>query len=147
MLYNKTILKHFRHPKNQGSLKNPDGLGEVGNPVCGDIMRLYIKVKKQGQKEIISNIKFETLGCAAAIANSSVLTEMVKGKTLAQALKVTRNDVIKKLGGDVPKSKIHCSMLAVDALKKAVEDYRHKNIKTLKHKNIKTNCFNALMFL
>jgi nitrogen fixation NifU-like protein len=115
-----------------GVIKKPDGLGEAGNPVCGDIMKLYLKIKKQGKKEIIAEVKFETLGCATAIANSSVLTEMIKGREIKDALAISCQDIIKKLGGDVPKIKIHCSFLAQEALKKAVENY-HKNTRTLKH--------------
>ncbi|MFA5358902.1 MAG: iron-sulfur cluster assembly scaffold protein [Patescibacteria group bacterium] len=126
MLYNKTIIDHFTHPRNQGKIKNADGVGEAGNPICGDIMKIYLKVKKQGSKEIISNIKFQTLGCATAIANSSVLTEIVKGRDVKDALKVTNKDLIKKLGGDVPRAKIHCSFLAKEALEAAVKDYQSK---------------------
>jgi len=117
-------MNHFIHPKNQGKLKDADGVGQAGNPVCGDIMKIYFKIKKQGKKEIVSNIKFETLGCATAIANSSVLTEAVKGKSLEEAMKITNKDLIRALGGDVPKLKIHCSFLALEAFHKAVKDYR-----------------------
>jgi nitrogen fixation NifU-like protein len=123
MLYNKKIMQHFLHPKNQGSIKNADGVGQAGNPVCGDIMKIYLKVKNVKGREVISNIKFETLGCATAIANSSALTEMVKGKTIEQALKITHQDIVKELGGNVPKIKIHCSFLAREAFKKAVDNY------------------------
>lgn len=117
-------MDHFLHPKNMGSLEMPDGEGEVGNPVCGDVMKVQIKVK-DGK---IIDIKFKTLGCAAAIASSSVLTELAKGKTLEEASKITRDDVVKALGG-LPSQKIHCSVLAQEALKKAIEDYYHKNDK------------------
>ena len=122
-------MKHFRNPKNQGSLKYPDGVGEAGNPLCGDIMKMYLKVEKRGKKEIISNAKFETLGCAVAIANSSVLTSMIKGVEIKKALKITHQDIIKKLGGDVPKLKVHCSFLAREALKKAIENYENNKAK------------------
>ena len=112
-------------PKNQGSMKNPDGFGTVGNPRCGDIMTVYIKVKKLKNKEIISDIKFETLGCAAAIATSSMVTEMAKGKNLDDAFKITRQDVADELEG-LPPLKMHCSNLAEGALKRAIEDYRSK---------------------
>lgn len=119
-------------PKNQGSMKNPDGVGMVGNPKCGDIMTVYIKVKKNKPRkasprgeEIISDIKFETLGCAAAIATSSMVTEIAKGKTLDKAFQITRSDVADKLEG-LPPLKMHCSNLAEGALKRAIEDYRSK---------------------
>ena len=113
-------------PKNQGSIKNPDGFGTVGNPRCGDIMTVYIKVKKIKNRETISDIKFETLGCAAAIATSSMVTEMAKGKTLDKAFDITRQDVADKLEG-LPPLKMHCSNLAESALKRAIEDYRSKS--------------------
>ena len=114
-------MDHFKNPRNMGNIENPDGTGQVGNPICGDVMKLYIKV----QDNKISEIKFETLGCGAAIATSSMITEMAKGKTLEEALKISRDDVTKKLGG-LPPIKIHCSNLASDALKKAIEDYKNK---------------------
>ena len=117
-------MDHFKNPRNQGELKSPDGVGEVGNPVCGDMMKIYIKVDKNKKgEEIIEDIKFQTLGCGAAIASSSVLTEMAKGKTIKNALKITREQIADKLGG-MPKEKIHCSILAAAGLKKAVADYR-----------------------
>ena len=120
-LYSKKVLEHFRNPKNLGEIKNPDGIATVGNPVCGDVMKMFIKVK--GNK--ISAIKFQTLGCAAAIATSSVVTEMVKGKTLWEAKMIKEGEVIKSLGG-LPKQKIHCSVLAVRALKQAIENYENR---------------------
>jgi len=125
MNYSKKVLKYFMKPKNQGSMKNPDGVGMVGNPRCGDIMTVYIKVKKIKDQEIISDIKFETLGCAAAIATSSMVTEIAKGKNLDDAFKITRQDVADKLEG-LPPLKMHCSNLAEDALKRAIEDYGSK---------------------
>jgi nitrogen fixation protein NifU and related proteins len=113
------------NPKNQGRMKNPDGFGTVGNPACGDIMAVYIKVKKSKGKEIISDIKFETLGCAAAIATSSMVTEMAKGKSLDDAFKISRHNVADELQG-LPPAKMHCSNLAEGALKRAIEDYRSK---------------------
>jgi nitrogen fixation protein NifU and related proteins len=107
-------------------MENPDGFGTVGNPRCGDIMTVYIKVKKSENKEIISDIKFETLGCAAAIATSSMVTEIAKGKNLDDAFKITRQDVADKLEG-LPPLKMHCSNLAESALKRAIEDYRSKS--------------------
>lgn len=117
-------MDHFKNPRNQGEIKNPDGVGEVGNPVCGDLMKIYIKVgkNKKGQ-EIIKDIKFQTLGCGSAIASSSMLTELAKGKTLDDALKISREEIAEKLGG-MPKEKIHCSVLAAAGLKKAVANYR-----------------------
>jgi nitrogen fixation NifU-like protein len=121
-IYTKKVLETFKNPHNYGTMKNPDGVGTVGNPTCGDVMKLYIKVDK---KEVIKNIKFETFGCVAAIATSSIITDMVKGKTIEQAMKITKDGVVDKLGG-LPKIKYHCSVLAVDALHKAVEDYNAK---------------------
>jgi len=124
--YSEKVKQHFLHPKNVGEIKNPDGVGEVGNLACGDIMRLSIKVKKKNNNEIIKDIKFKTMGCAAAISTSSMITEMAKGKTLEEAEKITRNDVAQELEG-LPPIKMHCSNLAADALKKAIQDYRKKN--------------------
>ena len=118
------VKKHFFHPKNVGEIKNADGIGKVGNPTCGDVMAIYIKVKDNR----ISDIKFKTFGCTAAIATSSILTEMAKGKTLDEALKITRDDVANELGG-LPAIKLHCSNLAADALREAIKDYRSKKNK------------------
>jgi len=123
-MYTKKVLDHFRNPRNIGEIKDADGVGTVGNPVCGDVMTIYIKVKN----DKIDDIKFKTYGCAAAISSSSIATEMVKGKTLDDALKLTRNDVANELGG-LPAYKMHCSNLAADALHKAIEDYRKKKSK------------------
>jgi nitrogen fixation protein NifU and related proteins len=124
MQYTETLMDHFKNPRNQGEIKNPDGVGEVGNPVCGDMMKIYIKVGKNKKgEEIVEDIKFQTLGCGAAIASSSMLTEMAKGKTIEDALKISREEIAVKLGG-MPKEKIHCSVLAAAGLKKAVADYR-----------------------
>ena len=133
-MYSKKVLQYFMKPKNQGSMKNPDGFGTVGNPKCGDIMTVYIKVKKSKNREIISDIKFETLGCAAAIATSSMVTEIAKGKTLDKAFQITRSDVADKLEG-LPPLKMHCSNLAEEALKRAIEDYRSKAEIEVKRKN------------
>ena len=121
-LYSKQVMKHFKNPKNIGKIKDPDGVGKVGNIVCGDVMMFYIKVKK----DMISDIKFQTFGCVVAIAVSSALTEMVKGKSVKYAMKVTNQDILKKLG-NVPSLKIHCSVLAADALHEAIYDYFSKN--------------------
>lgn len=120
-MYTEKVKCHFLHPRNVGEIKNADGVGTVGNPTCGDIMTIYIKVKD----DKIKDIKFKTYGCAAAIASTSVATEMVKGKTLNEAMKLTREDVAKELGG-LPAVKMHCSNLAADALKKAIENYRNR---------------------
>lgn len=121
MQYSKKVIKHFMHPKNVGKLARADGIGKVTSPVCGDSMILYIKVKNNK----IKDIKFQTMGCAAAIASSSILTEMVKEKTIRQAEKITRKEIVKKLGG-LPPRKIHCSVLAAKALQEAVKDYKRK---------------------
>lgn len=120
-MYTKKVMEHFTSPKNMGEIKNADGIGTVGNPVCGDLMTIYIKVKDNK----IKDIKFKTFGCGAAIATSSMITELAKGKTLDEAKKITRNDVAKNLGG-LPPVKMHCSNLAADALKKAIENYLEK---------------------
>jgi len=123
-MYSDKVLDHFQNPHNQGQIPDASGIGEVGNPVCGDIMKIYLKIKDN----VIEDIKFETLGCGAAIASTSMLTDMVKGKTINEALKITKQDVADELGG-LPKVKIHCSILAVDGLKKAVEDYKQSQNK------------------
>jgi len=129
MQYSKKVIEHFTRPHNQGIIKNPSGVGMVGNPVCGDLMKIYIKVDKNNQgEEYIKNIKFETLGCASAIATSSMITELAKGKTLDEALKITRNDVADALEG-LPPIKMHCSNLADDGLHQAIKDYQNKNKK------------------
>lgn len=125
MMYSKKVLQHFRNPKNFGEIKKPDGYAKVGNIVCGDIMKLYLKIRKKNSKEYIKDIKFQTLGCGAAIATSSVLTEMVKGKSLEEAEKVRGEEVVKALGG-LPSFKLHCSFLVVKALKKAIKNYKKK---------------------
>ena len=119
--YSKKVQQHLRNPKNVGEIKNPDGVGKVGNPVCGDIMELYIKVKDG----VIKNAKFKTFGCGAAIATSSMVTELVKGKTVEEALEISNSAVAKALGG-LPPIKMHCSVLAEEALKSAIEDYLRK---------------------
>lgn len=118
-MYNKKIMQLFLKPKNMGKMKNPDAVGKVGNPLCGDQMYVYIKVKDNK----IKDIKFQTFGCAAAIATSSMITELAKGKTLDKAMKITRDDIAKELGG-LPKIKLHCSNLAANALHKAIENYK-----------------------
>ena len=125
-MYSKEVMKHFLHPKSLGKIKNPSGVGNAGNMICGDVMQLFIKVKEDKTgKRIISDIKFQTFGCVVAIANSSMVTTMVKGKTIQEALKITKDDVLKRLG-KVPPIKIHCSILAIDALDEAIYDYLTK---------------------
>ena len=119
--YSKELMKHFKNPKFVKKLKSPDAVGEVGNLRCGDIMRLKIKVSDNK----IKDIGFQTFGCPAAVASSDVTCELAKGKTLEQAKKLTKDDIIKKLGG-MPSIKIHCSVLGIQALKKAIEDYERK---------------------
>lgn len=125
--YSKKVLEHIRHPKNMGEIKNPDGVATVGNPVCGDIMRLYLKVEKKNGKEYIKDAKFQTLGCGAAIATSSILTTMIKGKRLDETKRITNKGIAEALGG-LPSSKIHCSVLAEEAVHKAIADYLKKNV-------------------
>jgi len=126
--YSKKVLDHIRHPRNMGEIKNPDGVATVGNAVCGDIMRLYIKVGKKNGKEYIKEARFQTLGCGAAIATSSIITTMVKGKPLEEAEKISEKAIAEALGG-LPPVKFHCSVLAAEALKKAIENYRKKKVK------------------
>ncbi len=120
-LYSEKVMEHFEHPRNVGEIKNPDGIGHVGNPICGDIMELYIKVENNK----IIDAKFKTFGCGAAIATSSMITGMVKGKTIEEALKISNKAVAEALDG-LPPVKMHCSVLAKDALKSAIDDYLAK---------------------
>ena len=120
--YTKKVMDHFMNPRNVGIIEDADGYGKVGNPVCGDLMEMYIKVKD----DIITDIKFKTFGCGSAIATSSMVTELAKGKHIDEALKITRNDVASELDG-LPPQKMHCSNLAADALHDAIEDYKKKN--------------------
>jgi nitrogen fixation NifU-like protein len=123
--YSKEVMKNYMNPKNLGEIENPSGIGKVGNPACGDIMWMYIKVDNQNGKEILKDIKFKTFGCAAAIATSSMITQLAKGKTLEEAGKITRNDVAESLKG-LPPIKMHCSNLASEALRAAIKDYEKK---------------------
>ena len=118
-MYNATVLDHFQNPRNTGEIDHPDGIGQVGNPACGDVMKMFIKV----QEGRIVDIRYQTFGCAAAIACSSMASEMVKGKTLEEAVRLTREEVAAALGG-LPEQKMSCSNLAPDAIRAAVEDYR-----------------------
>ena len=120
-MYSEKVMEHFRNPKNVGEIPDADGVGTVGNPVCGDMMSIYIKVKDNH----LTDVKFKTFGCGAAVATSSMITELAKGKTLEDALKITRRDVAESLGG-LPTVKMHCSNLAADALHEAIKDYRQK---------------------
>jgi len=122
-LYNKKVTDYFLHPKNMGEIKNPSGVGRVGNPVCGDVMELYIKVGEKNGQEVITDAKFKTFGCGAAIASSSMMTEMIKGKTIKEALKISNLAVAEALGG-LPTVKRHCSILAKEALEKAVASWQ-----------------------
>ncbi len=120
-VYSQKVMEHFMKPRNVGEIENPDGIGEVGNPVCGDMMTFYIKVKN----DRLEDVKFKTFGCGAAIAVSSMVSEMAKGKTLDEVMKITPQDVASELEG-LPKNKFHCSNLGAQALHKAIEDYRSK---------------------
>ncbi|MDF2566085.1 MAG: nitrogen-fixing NifU-like [Massilibacillus sp.] len=122
MLYSNKVMDHFSNPRNVGEIEAADGVGEVGNPQCGDIMRFYLKV----EDGIIQDAKFKTFGCGAAIATSSMVTEMVKGKTLAEAQKISNEEVAEALDG-LPPIKMHCSNLAADALHEAIKNYMQKN--------------------
>jgi len=125
-MYNEIVLDHFRNPRNQGKIANPSAIGESGNPKCGDMMKLYLNFKQTqdqpSDQDVVVEIKFETLGCGAAIAVTSIFTEMIKDKTIAEAAKVTNQDIVKELGG-LPTQKIHCSMLAREAFEDAVRKY------------------------
>ncbi len=128
-MYSDKVMKHFKKPENMGELKEYSGKGDVGNPACGDMMSVWIKVEKdKNDVEVVKDIKFKTFGCVAAIATSSVLTTLVKGKTLEEAAGISKDDIAKSLDG-LPPIKLHCSVLAVDALKKAIEDYKVKSSK------------------
>lgn len=123
-IYSEKVMDHFRNPRNVGDMENPDGVGHVGNPTCGDIMELYIRVKDN----IITDAKFKTFGCGAAIATSSMVTELVMGKTIEEALEISNKAVVEALDG-LPAVKMHCSVLAEEALKSAIDDYLSKSAK------------------
>ncbi len=133
-LYSEKVMEHFRNPRNIGVIENADGIGEVGNPVCGDLMTFYIKVKENR----LEDVKFQTFGCGAAIAVSSIVSEMAKGKTLEEAMRITNKDVAEELHG-LPKNKLHCSNLGADALHKAIENYKEKKKVENKPSNIKNS--------
>ncbi|MFH1511007.1 MAG: iron-sulfur cluster assembly scaffold protein [Candidatus Woesearchaeota archaeon] len=128
MTYSDTVMEHFRNPKHHGEIQNPDGIGKVGNPQCGDLLWVYIKVGRnlKGEK-ILEDAKVKTFGCVAAISSSDVLCEIAIGKTIEEAKKITKKEILEKLG-QIPAQKIHCSVLAADALQKAIEDYEKKII-------------------
>lgn len=120
--YTEIVMDHFANPRNMGDMENPSAIGNVGNPACGDMMRLYLKI----ENGIITDAKFKTFGCGAAIASSSILTEMLKGKTLKDAMNISNEEVVNALGG-LPPAKIHCSVMAEEALKAAMNDYESKD--------------------
>ena len=122
MLYSEKVMDHFRHPRNVGILEDADGVGEVGNAKCGDIMKIYLKI----DHDTVTDVKFETFGCGSAIASSSMATELIKGKTIDEALAVTNKQVVDALGG-MPAHKLHCSVLAEESIKSAVKDYYDRN--------------------
>ena len=121
-LYTETVMDHFMNPRNVGEIPDADGVGEVGNAKCGDIMKMYLKIRDNR----VEDVKFETFGCGSAIASSSMATEMIKGKTIDEALAITNKDVVEALGG-LPAHKLHCSVLAEEAFKSAIKDYYDKN--------------------
>lgn len=130
-IYTKKVIDTFKHPHNYGKIKDADGIGKVGNIVCGDVMWLYINVAKDKKgQDFIKDIKFETFGCVAAISTSSMITDLAKGKTIKDALKITKDNIVESLGG-LPKIKFHCSILAIDALIEAIYDYLAKNKKPI----------------
>ena len=120
-MYNEKVIEHYSNPRNVGAIENASGVGEVGNPVCGDIMKMYLKI----ENDVIVDVKFKTFGCGAAIATSSISTEMIKGKTVEEALKLSNKDVVNELGG-LPPVKLHCSVLAEEAIRNAIADYYRK---------------------
>ena len=122
MLYSEKVMDHFRHPRNVGILEHPDGVGEVGNAKCGDIMKIYLKI----DQDTVSDVKFETFGCGSAIASSSMATEMIKGKPVSEALQLTNRAVVEALDG-LPAHKLHCSVLAEEAVRAAIRDYYDRN--------------------
>lgn len=130
--YNEKVIEHYSNPRNVGEIPDASGVGEVGNPVCGDIMKMYLKI----ENGIITDVKFKTFGCGAAIATSSVSTELIKGKTVEDALKLTNKEVVNELGG-LPSVKLHCSVLTEEAIKSAIADYYRKEGKLSEEEIIK----------
>ena len=135
-MYSEKVMDHFRSPRNVGEISDADGVGTVGNPICGDLMTVYIKVKDN----VVTDVKFKTFGCAAAIATSSMITELAKGRNLQDALKITRGDVADSLGG-LPPIKMHCSNLAADALHAAIKNYLYKVEKDKESKDAKSSTY------
>lgn len=135
MEYSEKVLEHFANPHNVGEIENADGIGEVGNAKCGDIMKMYLKI----DDEVITDVKFKTFGCGAAIATSSIATDMIKGKPLSEALKLTNKAVVEALDG-LPAVKLHCSVLAEEAVKSAVADYYRKNGREEEAKQVEASC-------
>ncbi|MCL4554949.1 MAG: Fe-S cluster assembly scaffold protein NifU [Actinobacteria bacterium] len=123
-MYTDLVMEHFRNPRNMGVIEDADGVGEVGNPTCGDMMRITIKVSD----DVLEDVKFQTLGCGAAVATSSMVTELAKGKNLDEAVDITNKQVAEALGG-LPPNKMHCSNLAADGLRAAIEDYKERRAK------------------
>ena len=134
-LYSDIVMDHFMHPRNVGEIENPDGVGQVGNAKCGDIMKMYLKIRDN----VIQDVKFETFGCGSAIASSSMATEMIKGKTIDQALAVTNRQVVDALGG-LPAHKLHCSVLAEESIKSAVKDYYDRHGIEYDHSKFPEDC-------
>ena len=134
-LYSDIVLDHFMHPRNVGEIENPDGVGQVGNAKCGDIMKMYLKIRDN----VIQDVKFETFGCGSAIASSSMATEMIKGKTIDEALAVTNRQVVDALGG-LPAHKLHCSVLAEESIKSAIKDYYDRHGIEYDHSRFPEDC-------
>ena len=134
-LYSDIVMDHFMHPRNVGEIENPDGVGQVGNANCGDIMKMYLKIRDN----VIQDVKFETFGCGSAIASSSMATEMIKGKTIDQALAVTNRQVVDALGG-LPAHKLHCSVLAEESIKSAIKDYYDRHGIEYDHSKFPEDC-------
>ena len=134
-LYSDIVMDHFMHPRNVGEIENPDGVGEVGNAKCGDIMKMYLKIRDN----VIQDVKFETFGCGSAIASSSMATEMIKGKTIDEALAVTNRQVVDALGG-LPAHKLHCSVLAEESIKSAIKDYYDRHGIEYDHSKFPEDC-------
>ena len=134
-LYSDIVMDHFMHPRNVGEIENPDGVGQVGNAKCGDIMKMYLKIRDN----VIQDVKFETFGCGSAIASSSMATEMIKGKTIDEALDVTNRQVVDALGG-LPAHKLHCSVLAEESIKSAIKDYYDRHGIEYDHSKFPEDC-------
>ena len=134
-LYSDIVMDHFMHPRNVGEIENPDGVGQVGNAKCGDIMKMYLKIRDN----VIQDVKFETFGCGSAIASSSPATEMIKGKTIDEALAVTNRQVVDALGG-LPAHKLHCSVLAEESIKSAIKDYYDRHGIEYDHSKFPEDC-------